>query len=66
MDSELIWARDSKDGYIQGRILEIGSREFEVQPLDNSIPKKIYPIEDIYPSCEGESNHDDNCKFLFF
>lgn len=63
MDSELVWARDPANGYIQGHITEIGSHEFEVKPL-NSKQKQTYPQSDIFQSCEGASDHDDNCKFI--
>lgn len=63
MDSQLVWARDPHDGYIQGRISEIGPAEFEVSPVDTKYPKRICSVEDIFPSCEGNQDHDDNCKF---
>jgi myosin VI len=65
MDSQLVWARDSSEGYIQGRITELGSREFEVQPIDKKLAKRNCLFEDIFPSCENASDHDDNCKCLF-
>lgn len=65
MDSQLVWARDPNDGYIQGRISEIGPAEFEVSPVDTKFPKRICSVEDIFPSCEGNQDHDDNCKLKF-
>ncbi|ETN65262.1 myosin vi [Anopheles darlingi] len=65
MDSTLIWARDIQDGYVQGRITEIGSTEYEVQPLNSKLPKRNCMPEDIFPSCELPSDHDDNCELLF-
>jgi myosin VI len=62
-DTELVWARDPHDGYIQGKIGELGSHEYEIHPLDRSIKKRSCPIEDVFPSCEAKSDHDDNCKF---
>lgn len=63
MDSELVWARDPANGYIQGHITEIGAHEFEVQPL-TSKQKQTYPQSDIFQSCEGASDQDDNCKLI--
>ncbi|XP_058063778.1 myosin heavy chain 95F isoform X1 [Anopheles bellator] len=65
MDSQLVWARDIQDGYVQGRITEIGSTEYEVQPLNSKLPKRSCMPEDIFPSCELPSDHDDNCELLF-
>uniref|UniRef100_A0A2M4BA63 Putative myosin class v heavy chain n=1 Tax=Anopheles marajoara TaxID=58244 RepID=A0A2M4BA63_9DIPT len=65
MDSTLIWARDIQDGYVQGRITEIGSTEYEVQPLNSKLPKRNCMPEDIFPACELPSDHDDNCELLF-
>ncbi|KXJ78953.1 hypothetical protein RP20_CCG002831 [Aedes albopictus] len=64
-DSQLVWARDSQAGYIQGRISEIGAHEYEVQPVDSKQPKRNCILEDIFPSCEAVSDHDDNCELMF-
>lgn len=66
MDSQLVWARDSNEGYIQGKISEIGPAEFEVAPIDSKYPKRICSVDDIFPSCEGAQDHDDNCKYITF
>jgi myosin VI len=62
LGTDLVWARDSNEGYIQGKIVELGAHEYEILPLDKSHAKRNYPIEDIFPSCESKSDHDDNCK----
>lgn len=62
MDSQLVWARDPNEGYIQGKISEIGPAEFEVAPIATKYPKRICSVDDIFPSCEGAQDHDDNCK----
>lgn len=62
VDSQLVWARDSTEGYIQGHISEIGPAEFEVIPIDRKYPKRICSVDDIFPSCDGPQDHDDNCK----
>ncbi|XP_058443586.1 myosin heavy chain 95F isoform X1 [Malaya genurostris] len=64
-DSQLVWARDSHQGYIQGRITEIGADEYEVQPLDSKQPRRNCILEDIFASCEAVSDHDDNCELMF-
>ncbi|XP_050079462.1 myosin heavy chain 95F [Anopheles maculipalpis] len=65
LDSQLVWARDIQDGYIQGRIIEIGASEYEVQPVDGKLPKRSCIPEDIFPSCERPSDNDDNCELMF-
>uniref|UniRef100_A0AAG5DWS3 Myosin motor domain-containing protein n=1 Tax=Anopheles atroparvus TaxID=41427 RepID=A0AAG5DWS3_ANOAO len=65
LDSQLIWFRDIQDGYIQGRISEIGSAEYEVQPVDEKLPKRSCIPEDIFPSCERPSDNDDNCELMY-
>ncbi|KFB38085.1 AGAP000776-PA-like protein [Anopheles sinensis] len=65
LDSQLIWFRDIQDGYIQGRISEIGSTEYEVQPVDEKLPKRSCIPEDIFPSCERPSDNDDNCELMY-
>lgn len=66
MDTQLVWARDAVEGYVQGKITEIGEKEFEVSPINNKHPKRNCYIDDIFPSCEGAQDHDDNCEFEFF
>lgn len=64
MDSQLIWARDSIEGYIKAKILEIGTTEFEILPLESKNPKRVCSPEDIFPACDGDSDHNDNCKYI--
>ena len=64
MDTQTVWVRDDGEGYIKGRISEIGSaNEFEVQPLQSNEPKRICSVDDIFPACDGEQDHNDNCKW---
>lgn len=63
VDSQLVWVRDTTEGYIQGHISEIGPAEFEVIPIDKKYSKRICSVDDIFPSCDGPQDHDDNCKF---
>lgn len=65
MDTQTVWVRDDSEGYIKGRISEIGGgNEFEVQPLKPNEPKRICSVDDIFPACDGEQDHDDNCESL--
>ena len=65
LDSQLVWARDSHEGYVQGRIAELGASEYEVIPVSNKFPKRNCPIDEIFPSCERPSDNDDNCEYFF-
>lgn len=62
-DTQLVWVRDPVEGYIQGRITEIGTKEFEVTPIDRKFPKRTCHYDDIHSSCDGPQDHDDNCKY---
>lgn len=62
LGTDLVWARDSHEGYIQGRIIELGAHEYEILPVDKSHQKRTSSIDDVFPSCEAKSDHDDNCK----
>lgn len=62
--AELVWARDPNHGYIQGKITELGSTDYEVIPVDKGHQKRTCSIDDIFPSCESKSDHDDNCKLI--
>lgn len=63
MDTQLVWARDPIEGYIQCQISEIGAKDFEVTPLDRKYPKRTCAVDDIFSSCDGPQDHDDNCKY---
>lgn len=62
MDTQLVWARDPVEGYIQCRISEIGAKEFEVEPVDRKYAKRSCHVDDIFSSCDGPQDHDDNCE----
>ncbi|XP_011295457.1 myosin heavy chain 95F isoform X2 [Musca domestica] len=64
MDTQLVWARDPVEGYIQCRISEIGAKDFEVTPLDRKYPKRSCHMDDIFSSCDGPQDHDDNCELM--
>lgn len=64
LGTELVWSRDPLEGYIQGKIIELGAHEYEIQPVDKSKKKITTSIQDVFPSCETQSDNDDNCKFL--
>ncbi|XP_065371248.1 myosin heavy chain 95F isoform X1 [Calliphora vicina] len=64
MDTQLVWARDPVEGYIQCQISEIGAKEFEVTPLDRKYPKRSCAVDDIFSSCDGPQDHDDNCELM--
>ncbi|XP_037948993.1 myosin heavy chain 95F isoform X3 [Teleopsis dalmanni] len=64
MDTQLVWARDPTEGYIQCRITEIGAKDFEVTPVDRKFAKRTCHIDDIFSSCEGPQDHDDNCELM--
>lgn len=67
VDSQLVWARDPHEGYIKGKIIELGAQDFEVQPLDRKAPKRQCLLDEIYPACENEkTDHDDSCKYFLF
>lgn len=70
VDSQLVWARDPHEGYIRGRIAELGARDFEVQPEDRKKPKRQCALDEIFAACETEYvDHDDSCKWylvIFF
>ncbi len=49
MNSQLVWARDSTEGYVKARISEIGAHEFEVLPIESQFQKRICSTDHIFP-----------------
>ncbi|XP_055853454.1 myosin heavy chain 95F isoform X2 [Episyrphus balteatus] len=64
MDTQLVWARDPIEGYIQCRIESIGTKEFDVSPINTKFPKRVCAVDDIFSSCDGPQDHDDNCELM--
>lgn len=65
VDSQLVWARDPHEGYIRGRIIELGAQDIEIQPLNKKCPKRQCMLDEIFPACEKEdADHDDSCKYI--
>ncbi|KAG5673983.1 hypothetical protein PVAND_003979 [Polypedilum vanderplanki] len=63
--ADLVWARDPNEGYIQGKLSELGAHEYEIIPTEKGYQKRSCNIDDIFPSCENKSDHDDNCELMF-
>jgi len=57
-DTQLVWVRDAAEGYIQGRITEIGTKEFEVTPTDRKYPKRTCHFDDIRPRRRRQRGRD--------
>lgn len=62
LGTDLVWARDPNEGFIQGKIVELGALEYEIEPTIRTYKKRVCALDEIFPSCENPSDHDDNCK----
>nr|CAI5863965.1 unnamed protein product [Callosobruchus analis] len=63
---EIVWARDSTEGFILSRIAEILDDGAEVIPLDAKFQKRTLPFSDIFrANVEKDRDYDDNCEMMF-
>ncbi|CAH1962799.1 unnamed protein product [Acanthoscelides obtectus] len=63
---EIVWARDSTEGFVLSRISEILDDGAEVLPLDKKFQKRTLPFSDIFrANVEKDRDYDDNCEMMF-
>ncbi|VEN38644.1 unnamed protein product [Callosobruchus maculatus] len=63
---EIVWARDSSEGFILSRITEILDDGAEVIPLESKYQKRTLPFSDIFrANVEKDRDYDDNCEMMF-
>lgn len=63
MENQKVWVPDPADGFILGRILDLGMDEVTVQPVDSKKQKAAFTLDRVYTAEEHDSKDvDDNCK----
>lgn len=62
---ETVWARDSVEGFVLGRITELLEDGAEVTPLESKYAKRVLPFSDIFRAyAERDKDYDDNCEYM--
>ncbi|XP_026680288.1 myosin heavy chain 95F [Diaphorina citri] len=66
MENQKVWVPDPADGFVLGRILDLGMDEVTVQPLDSKKPKAAFSLDRVYTAEEHDSKDvDDNCSLMY-
>lgn len=62
----IVWVRDSQEGFILAKMTELMDEGSEIIPLNPKYKNRICSFEDIYPSGDYEKEFDDSCKFFIY
>uniref|UniRef100_A0A8D8QWM0 Myosin heavy chain 95F n=1 Tax=Cacopsylla melanoneura TaxID=428564 RepID=A0A8D8QWM0_9HEMI len=66
MENQKVWVPDPADGFVLGRILDLGMDEVTVQPLESKKPKAAFTLDRVYTAEEHDSKDvDDNCSLMY-
>ncbi|KAF4523011.1 hypothetical protein B566_EDAN007441 [Ephemera danica] len=61
-----VWVPDSGQGFIQGRIVDIGIMEATVSPTERGKPNFMCGLDRVYPAEEDDNKEvDDNCGLMY-
>lgn len=65
MEHQRVWVPDPAEGFVVGKIIDIGLDEVTVQPLDTKKPKQTCSLDRLYTAEEHDNKDvEDNCKFI--
>lgn len=63
MENQLVWIPDAQEGFILGKVVDIGLGEVTVEPLDTKKKKLVCSLDRTYTAEHYDSKDvDDNCK----
>lgn len=66
MENQRVWVPDPDEGFILGKIVDIGLGEVTVQPYDSKKKKTTCALDRIYTAEEYDNKDvDDNCRFIY-
>ncbi|KAF6033399.1 MYO6 [Bugula neritina] len=63
-DNRVMWYPCSVSGFALGKIVDLGSSTFSVQPLSGGQPVTC-PHDRVFPSEEQDKDVDDNCALMY-
>lgn len=64
MERQKVWVPDPKRGFILGRIVDLGTDEVTVMPVERGLKEIVCPYDRVYPAEENDTKDvDDNCEF---
>lgn len=62
MDRQKVWVPDSARGFVLGRIVDLGSQEVTVMPVDRNLKEITCTYDRVYPAEDDDNKDvDDNC-----
>ncbi|XP_054269239.1 myosin heavy chain 95F isoform X2 [Macrosteles quadrilineatus] len=66
MEQQRVWVPDTDEGFVLGRIVDIGLDEVTVQPNDPKKPKQTCSLDRLYTAEEHDNKDvDDNCALMY-
>lgn len=65
MEQQRVWVPDPAEGFVLGKIVDIGLDEVTVQPNDSKKPRQTCSLDRLYTAEDHDNKDvDDNCKSL--
>lgn len=66
MENQQVWVRDSQEGFIIGKFVDMVDGDALIVPLDSKYPQRTCPLDEVFPAGEYTKDVEDNCKKFFF
>lgn len=66
MEHQRVWVPDPEEGFVVGKIIDIGLDEVTVQPLETKKPKQTCSLDRLYTAEEHDNKDvEDNCALMY-
>lgn len=64
MENHRVWLPDPQEGFILGKVVDIGMGEVTVEPLDSKKKKVVCSLDRTYTAEDYDNKDvDDNCEY---
>ncbi|XP_033230422.1 myosin heavy chain 95F isoform X2 [Belonocnema kinseyi] len=65
MENQQVWVRDSQEGFIIGKFVDMVDGDALIIPLDTKYPQRTCPLDEVYPAGEYTKDVEDNCALMY-
>ncbi|XP_051165519.1 myosin heavy chain 95F isoform X1 [Leptopilina boulardi] len=65
MENQQVWVRDSQEGFIIGKFVDMVDGDALIVPLDSKYPQRTCPLDEVFPAGEYTKDVEDNCALMY-
>lgn len=65
MENQQVWVRDSQEGFIIGKFVDMVDGDALIIPLNSKYPQRTCPLDEVYPAGEYTKDVEDNCALMY-